>query len=180
MWFWLAYVLNEIMPPENLSKNCTYAEAVRSSAAKRYGIKNEPNGRQLFVMKHLAVNLFQPVRDHFGKKIFISSFYRSEEVNAIIGGVANSDHCVNADVAAIDLDNDVWEKETGVSNADIFWYIFDNLDYYKLIWEFGDDNKPNWVHVSFSTDPKKNKRKLTYKAVRGHGRTSYVTFKDNR
>lgn len=165
---------------KKLSKNCSYSEAVRSETAKRQGILNKPNGRQLFVMKHLAVNLFQVVRDHFDKKIFISSFFRSEELNKFIGGAIHSDHCVKEDTAAIDLDNDVWENETGVSNADIFWFIYDNLDYYKLIWEFGDNKKPAWVHISYSTDPNKNKRKETYKAIKGHGRTSYVTFKDNR
>lgn len=167
---------------EKLSDNLSYAEATRSNTAKRYGISNEPDLRQLRVMKHLAVNLFQVVRDFFDSPIYVSSFYRSRKLNEIIGGVVNSDHCVNEDVAAIDLDNDGFNEDgvSDVTNADIFWYIYDNLDYYKLIWEFGDDNKPAWVHISFSEDPNKNKRKLTYRAIRGHGRTSYVTFKDHR
>jgi uncharacterized protein YcbK (DUF882 family) len=87
-----------------LSPNLTYEEAIRSETAKRYGINNKPSPRQLEVIKNLAVNLFQPVRDHFAVTLFVSSLYRSPELNAKIGGAASSDHMVKEDVAAIDFD----------------------------------------------------------------------------
>lgn len=159
----------------NISEHITYNEAVRSATAIRFGIDNTPNERQLTVMRHLALNLFEPVRNHFDKPIRVSSFYRSKKLNRKIGGALNSDHIILEDVAAIDLDNDAltW---TGVSNADIFWYIFDNLNYYKLIWEFGDKKNPAWVHISFSLDDNKNKRKHTYYAHKPRGRTVYSNF----
>ena len=164
-----------------LSKNLSYQEAIRSGVAKRLGINNEPNSKQLHVMRVLANDIFQVVRSHFGDKIYVSSFYRCPKLNEAIGGAAQSDHMIMEDVAAIDLDNDIWEAETGISNADIFYFIYDNLDYYKLIWEFGDSDKPAWVHISYSTDSKKNKRKQTFRAVRDSlDRVSYTIFKDNR
>lgn len=164
---------------KNLSPNLSYNEAVRSSTAIRFGIANIPDDRQLAIMEHLAINLFEPVRNHFDKPIRVSSFYRSPQLNRKIGGASNSDHMVLEDVAAIDLDNDAltW---TGVTNADIFWYIYDHLDYYKLIWEFGDDKNPDWVHISFSLDDKKNKRKHTYYVHKPKGRTVYSLFDETK
>lgn len=163
-----------------ISDHISYKEATRSNTAERLGIKNKPDERQLVVMKHLAINLFEPVRTHFDKPIYIFSFFRSEELNKRIGGARFSDHMVLSDTAAIDIDNDRFVGWTGLSNADIFWYIFDNLDYYKLIWEFGDRENPAWVHISFSLDDRKNKRRHTYYAHKPKGKTTYSKFDEKR
>jgi hypothetical protein len=47
---------------------------------------------------------------------------------------------------ALDLDADVFG---GTSNCDVFHYIKNNLEFDQLIWEFGDEGSPDWVHVSF-------------------------------
>ena len=80
----------------------------------------------------------------------------------------------------VDLDNDAIKEVTGVTNADIFYYAFDNMFYNKLIWEFGDDEQPRWVHISFSTDHKKNKKRKTYRAIKRQGKVMYLKFKDRR
>ena len=164
-----------------LSKNLSYEEATNSMYAKRNGLDNTPNFRQLGVMKYLAINLFQVIRDYFDSPIIVSSFYRAEEVNKGVGGSSKSDHMIKGNVAAIDIDNDNIEAETGVSNRDIFYFIYDNLDYYKLIWEYGDNNKPSWVHVSYSKDERKNQEKRTYRIRRdGAGNVITEQFKDRR
>ena len=61
----------------------------------------------------------------------------------------------------------------GVTNADVYNFIKDNLEYDQLIWEFGNDKNPDWVHVSYSKD--KN-RKQRLKAVKNNGKTSYVNL----
>lgn len=165
---------------KKLSEHISYLEATRSATALRLGIDNTPDDRQITVMRHLAINVFEPLRNHFKTPIRVSSFYRSPILNRKIGGASKSDHMVQGDVAAIDLDNDPFENWTGVSNADIFWYIYDNLDYYKLIWEFGDNEKPSWVHISFSLDDQKNKRKHTYHAHKPKGRTVYSLFDESK
>lgn len=166
----------DMNPTDRLSKNLTYGEATKSRTAIKYGIKNEPNRRQLQIMTRLAMDLFQPIRDHFNKPIYVSSFYRSQSLNKKIPGAATrSDHMILDTTAAIDLDND--GLNNGVTNADIFWYIYDNLPFYKLIWEHGDNQNPSWVHISW--DPSKNHRKHVYKAIRVNGKTTYQIFKES-
>lgn len=160
-----------------LSKNLSYEEVVRSATAKRLGINNTPNARQISVLKSMAKGLFQPLRDYFGVPIFISSGFRCKELNeAISGSSKTSHHMILRDICAIDIDQDAISSP--VSNADIFYYIKDNLDYHTLIWEHGDDKNPGWVHVSFSKDSKKNKRANTLRAVRKSLKTHYIPFKN--
>ena len=164
-----------------LSDHLSLREAIKSNTAKRKGIENRPDARQVEVMSFLAKNFFEVLRYRLGGfPIHVSSFYRSYKLNAIIGGSINSDHMVQGDVAAIDLDNDAIKDVTGVTNADIFYYVFDNMFYKKLIWEFGDDEQPRWVHISFSTDHNKNKKRKTYRAVKKQGKITYLKFKDIR
>lgn len=124
-----------------LSQNLTLAEACRSETAKRRHIDNTPSGTILDNLKLTAEKIFQPIRDHFKKPIYVSSMYRCERLNSLVGGTAHSKHITGQ---AIDLDND----GTDVSNKDIFNYIKDNLKFDVLIWEFGDES-PNWVHCSY-------------------------------
>jgi zinc D-Ala-D-Ala carboxypeptidase len=126
-----------------LSKNLSLAEFTRSQTAKRRGIDNTPMDNHLEAAKNLAENIFQPIREHFGKPIFISSGYRSDALNKAIGGSSSSQH---SKAEAIDVDMDGHSEPT---NTEVFYYIKDNLDFDQLIWEFGDDEKPDWVHVSY-------------------------------
>ena len=158
-----------------ISAHISYTEATRSSYAKRHGIPNVPTKRQIGVMRALAEGLFEPIREHFNTPIYISSFFRGSELNEAIGGATYSDHMVRGSIAAIDIDQDA--IGSSVTNADIFYYILENMDYHKLIWEFGDDNNPAWVHVSYSKLPEDNKRRITLIAERKSGRTHYRPFK---
>lgn len=166
---------------EMLSKNLSLKEAISSPTAIRKGIDNLPSFEQLTVIKHLAVNLFQPIRDHFNRSIKVNSFYRSPRLNKLIGGSTTSDHMVLNDIAAIDID-DIFCQKHGIYNRDIFEFIYNNLDYNNLIWEFNDIAtpaglpSPRWVHISYSIDPEKNKIKNTY-YTNGDG---YVPFKEMR
>ena len=101
----------------------------------------------------------------------MSSGYRSPELNKAIGGSKTSQHCKGE---AIDIDNDAREYP---SNADIFWYIYDHLEFDQMIWEFGDDKNPSWVHVSYKSE---GNRKQVLRASKSKGRTVYTNFQDNR
>lgn len=151
-----------------ISKHLSLAEVIRSEAAKRKGISNMPTKQHLDNFVALAENVFEKVREHFGVPIYISSGYRSAELNFVIGGAVNSQHSTGE---AIDIDMD--GSDSNVTNADIYNYIKDNLDYDQLIWEFGTDKNPDWVHVSYS---KKKNRKQRLKAVRKNGKTSYTNL----
>lgn len=160
----------ELAMSENLSKHLSYREATFSSTAERFGIENKPTFEQLYCMKHLALNFFEPLRNHFGVPIKVNSFFRSQELNKKIGGAKKSDHMILSDVCAIDID-DTYSRHHGVYNRDIFQYIRENMDFYKLIWEFDEyiDGKPNpkWIHISYSTDEKKNKERNMFYTLDG-------------
>lgn len=151
-----------------ISKHLSFAEVVRSETAKRRGISNVPTAEHLENFKLLAENVFEKVREHFKVPIYISSGYRSKELNDAIGGSKTSQHSKGQ---AIDIDMD--GSRSKVTNADIYNYIKDNLEYDQLIWEFGTDSNPDWVHVSYSEN--KN-RKQRLKAVKTNGKTSYVNL----
>jgi len=142
-------------------------EVTKSATAKRKGISNEPTIEHMENLKAVAQNIFQPVRDHFGKPIAVTSGYRSADLNKAIGGSSTSQHCKGE---AIDMDADVFG---GVTNREIFEYIKDNLDFDQLIYEFGDENNPDWVHCSFIS---KGNRRQVLRAVRKNGRTSYELY----
>jgi zinc D-Ala-D-Ala carboxypeptidase len=152
-----------------LSKNLSLAEVIRSETAKRRGISNMPTPEHIENFKLLAEKVFQPIRDHFGVPIRISSGYRSKELNTAIGGSLSSQHCQGE---AIDIDMD----GTTVTNAEIFNYIKDNLNFDQLIWEFGTDTNPDWVHVSYDSAGKQRKQILKAKRAAG-GKTTYVPYK---
>jgi hypothetical protein len=151
-----------------LSKNLTLSEVTRSESAKRKGISNEPTAEHLENFKKLALHVFQPIREHFLVPIRISSGYRSAALNKAIGGASSSQHCTGE---AIDIDMD----GTSITNAQVFNYIKDNLNFDQLIWEFGTDKNPDWVHVSYESTGKQRKQVL--KAVKSNGKTSYVPYK---
>jgi hypothetical protein len=126
-----------------LSRNLSLKEATKSNTATRLGIKNEPEQWEINNLRAVAENIFQPVRDHFGVPIGVSSGYRCKELNKAIGGSKYSQHMIGE---ALDIDADIYGK---VTNAEIFNYIKNNLEWDQMIWEFGDDEEPNWVHVSY-------------------------------
>jgi hypothetical protein len=128
-----------------------------------------PTPEHIENFKLLAEKVFQPIRDHFGVPIRISSGYRSKELNTAIGGSLSSQHCQGE---AIDIDMD----GTTVTNAEIFNYIKDNLNFDQLIWEFGTDTNPDWVHVSYDSSGKQRKQILKAKRAAG-GKTTYVPYK---
>lgn len=148
-----------------LSENLTLAEVIRSESAKRFQINNNPTAEHLENLKLLATHIFQPMRDHFGVPIHISSGYRGLALNKRIGGARNSQHSTGQ---ALDIDM----QGTKVSNADIFNWAKDNLKFDQLIWEFGDDNNPDWVHISYAKKP----RKQILKAKRNGLQTVYSKY----
>jgi hypothetical protein len=150
----------------NLSKNLTLAEVTKSTTAKRLGIDNTPDEWTTENLRQVAINIFQPLREAFGCPIYVSSGYRSAELNTAIGGSTRSQH---VEGRALDLDADVYG---GCTNSQIFNWIKENLEFDQLIWEFGDDDNPDWVHVSYVYDGINRKRCL--KACRDdNGKTYY-------
>ena len=150
-----------------ISKHISGREGVYSTTATRLGIKNEPNKKQLNNMKLIAEEVFEPLRAYVGGPIKINSFFRSPELNKTIGGSTKSQHCHGQ---AIDLD-DTFGRAT---NAEMFEFIKKHLDFDQMIWEFGDDENPDWVHVSYVSEEENRNRCL--KAYRKDGKTQYMVI----
>ena len=154
-----------------LSKYFTLGELTPSSTAKRLGIKNNPTPAHLECLKLLATNVLDKVREHFGKPIWISSGYRCKALNDVTpGSSATSQHCSGE---AADLDQD--SKGTGVTNKMVFDYIKDHLTFDQLIYEYGTDANPDWVHVSWESTGKQRKQVL--RCTRVKGKPVYTPYK---
>tara|TARA_Y100001972_G_scaffold106505_1_gene134969 strand:+ start:309 stop:770 length:462 start_codon:yes stop_codon:yes gene_type:complete len=150
---------------EKISKHISYHEGTYSRTAERRELDNTPNKEQLKCMKEVAENLFEPLRKWVGGPIKINSFFRGEPVNTAIGGSRKSQHMKGQ---AIDIDDTFGHK----TNAEMYHYIKDNLDFDQMIWEFGTDKNPNWVHISWVSH-RPNRKKLTV-AKKIKGRTKYI------
>ena len=148
-----------------ISEHISYKEATRSVTAMRLGIDNTPNEYQLQNMELIAKNIFEPLRKAVGGPIKINSFMRVEKLNQAIGGSSRSQHCQGR---AMDLD-DTYGHWT---NAEMYHYIKNKLDFDQIIWEFGTDENPDWVHVSY-VDADSN-RKRCLKAIKENGKTKYI------
>lgn len=153
-----------------LSEHLSLSEVTRSATAKRTGVSNQPTEAHIANFKLLAEKVFEPIRKHFGKPIFISSGYRSAALNKAVGGSASSQHCQGE---AIDIDMD--GRGNGITNKMVFDFIKDNLEFDQLIYEFGTDANPDWVHVSYESTGKQRKQIL--RAVRKGKATTYVPYK---
>ena len=138
-----------------ISKHISYKEGVYSTTAMRRGIDNNPNDDQLSNMELIAEEVFEPLRSWVGGPIKINSFFRSPELNK---------------GQAIDLD-DTFGRAT---NAEMYHFIKEHLNFDQMIWEFGDDDNPNWVHVSFVSEDENRNRCL--KAYKDKGKTKYMVI----
>lgn len=135
-----------------ISKHLTLEELITSQTATRKRIDNTPSAQVISNLKLVAEKVFEPLREGLGKPIKISSGYRSPALNKIIGGAKNSQHTTGE---ALDL-----QGIGGLKNSEIFNYIKNNLDYSQLIWEYGTEKEPAWVHVSYKKSG--NQKQILY------------------
>ena len=147
-----------------ISEHISYKEGVYSITATRRGIDNTPNDEQLTNMELVANEVFEPLRTYVGGPIKINSFFRCPDLNTAIGGSSKSQHCKGQ---AIDIDDTLGKA----ANAEMYHWIKENLDFDQIIWEFGDDDNPDWVHVSY-VSPKENRNRCL-RASKSKGKTIY-------
>ena len=148
-----------------LTKNFNLREFTKSNTAARLGIDNNPTAEHIHNLAALCENILQPLREALGQPIRITSGYRSEALNEAIGGSKTSDHSFGR---AADLEFYVDGKE---DNARLFNVIKTlDLPFKQLIYEFGDEEQPDWVHVAFE---KGSERHETLQAYKDKGKTKY-------
>lgn len=129
----------------------TISELTRSSTAQSQHIDNTPSPEIRAKLETLITNCLDPIRRIYGKPIIVSSGYRSPELNAAVGGVANSQHTKGE---AADLVPASGGSLAGIFRAAVQFGNFDQL----IIEQKG---KSKWVHVSYTGMPRR--RILAYK-----------------
>ena len=153
----------------NISEHITYAEAIHSNTAKRKSIDNTPNPNHVENMKVTAEKIFEPLRKFVGGPVKITSMFRSAALNEALGGSSSTSQHMKGQ--AMDLD-DVYGYK---SNAEMYHWIKENLSFDQLIWEYGTDMNPNWIHVSYVSEEDNRKRCLkAYKDE--YNKTKYKTI----
>lgn len=167
----------------NISEHITYKEAVRSNEAIRHGLDNTPGEKELENMRMWADKVFEPTRAYVSMKrgvdtpIMITSFFRSIEVNRKAGGSQTSSHCAGMATKIEEAAGDIETNYPDFTNKDLFYLIKDKGAFDQLIWEFGDDNQPAWVHVSYRRfDNRMEVKRAIIVDIDGEKKTKYVPF----
>lgn len=149
-----------------ISEHISWTEAIRSKTAKKHEIDNIPNQSQIVNMKSIAKNVFEPLRTWANEPIRINSFFRSPELCIKIKSKPTSQHTKGQA-----LDIDAMGQKT---NGELFEYIKDNLNFDQLIWEHGNSENPDWIHISYVD--KLNNRNRILKAVKKGNKTTYEYY----
>ena len=146
-----------------LTANFSLNELTKSQTAERKGIDNTPGPNHQENLKSLCEMILQPVRDHFGQVVSVSSGYRSPELCVAIGSKTTSQHA-KGEAADFEI--------FGVSNKELADWINENLDYDQLILEYWKESDPNsgWVHCSYTDG---SNRKQYLRAYKEDGKTKY-------
>jgi len=151
-----------------IGNNLLLNDCIKSDTAIKLGIDNTPLIEHIDALKILAKKIYDPLCKEYNMRIPITSMYRSQELNKKIGGSKTSQHCRGE---AVDLDFD--QIKSNYTNANLFEYIKENLIFDQLIWEFGNDKNPDWVHVSYAKNG--NNRKMIMKAIKTvKNKTQYI------
>jgi len=153
-----------------IGKYLTLEECCKSATALRLGIDNKPNQQQIIALNTLTVNIYDKCCEKFLVKIPVVSGFRSKALNDAISGSSQSSQHMRGEAFDLDLDGTF----NGVNNAQLFEYIHSHLSFDQLIWEFGTEKSPAWIHVSYDVSGKN--RKNVFYSAKNNGKVHYKPF----
>ena len=137
-------------------KYFSIAEFLRSDAAEKYQVDNIPNDAQLSQVlgniKALVLNVLDPLRAMIARPVIITSGYRSQRVNELVGGSKTSQHLLGK-AADIHVQGYTPQQMEMVYRTIQMYYDFDQLIFYP---------SKNIIHVSWNGD--KNRQESWVKA----------------
>lgn len=153
----MKYELNYKMTP-----HFEYGEVIKSRTALLNGIDNNIPTQKLFDTAVATCQFMELVRALFiGYYIAISSFFRCNKLNFLIGSSLKSQH---PKAEAVDF------TVPGVRLKDVFLVIAKStLNYDQLIWEYGQ-----WIHISHKQGGLNRRELLVCQRV--NGKTEYKTY----
>lgn len=160
--------------PTQITPHFSYREMTRSTTAVRHGIDNTPNASELANLTYTAEQL-EKVRAYLNDKyqrpiaIIVSSGFRNEQVNRLVGGSKTSAHRYGL---AADCD------ATGFTSTNFAQEIRQMRDegliaFDQLILEFPERGDGAWVHIGFKKDGK-GQRNQILTATKRNGKTVYL------
>ena len=137
-------------------KYFSYSEFFKSDVAEKHQVKNIPDDAQLSQVlgniKALVLNVLDPLRARIGRPIIITSGYRSQRVNNLVGGSKTSQHMLGK-AADIHIQGYTPQQMDIVYQTIQMCYDFDQLIFYPY---------KNIIHVSWNGD--KNRQESWVKA----------------
>lgn len=145
-------------------KYFTFKELTKSATAIRRGINNSPSGLVMANLTALVCNVLDPLREAWGAPIRVTSGYRCEKLNRAVGGASKSQHVKGqaADITTM--------EDTPARNRKLLEKVLElGLPFDQLIWEYGTDTGPDWIHVSYAPGG----RRQVLRARRVDGKTVY-------
>lgn len=160
---------------KKISKYLTLEEATRSNTARRNGLSNQPGPLELVNIEDTARKLYDPIVDHFGLKPFLHCFFVTQAVNNLRAGAYSKSKHVKGIAFDADYDNVPEAAERGITNSQVFYFVFNNLDFDAIIWEMGNDENPEWLHLQYEEG--KNRRLIVLAYRDGNGEVQYEYFK---
>lgn len=125
-----------------LSDHFSLWEFTKSQTAKRKGIDNHAPEQIVVNLTEVALNILEPVREHYGVAFSPSSAYRCAALNEAIGSNPTSQHILGE---AVDFELPC------ITNRDLARWMRENLCFDQLILECHspDDANSGWVHCSY-------------------------------
>ena len=117
----------------------------------RYNISNFPSSSDLANLDLMINNIYEPCCINFNTNIVILPSYYNLQLQELLNLDTSSLHltgqALNFDIASLGRN---------VKNSDLFYFIKNNLEFNQLIWEFGNDNEPQYVYTSFILNNNQN------------------------
>lgn len=154
-------------PQDEISTHFKHYEIIKSSSAARYGIDNTPSSEVLTCAEGLAINVLEPIRNHFNIPFSPQSWYRGEKLEKHICWSSFKKWCIRKQMDF--QQQSTWDlyfsrkshpkgeaadiEISGIPNDTLYDWIKDNLEYDQLIREFPKAGDPysGWVHVSWTS-----------------------------
>ena len=149
----------------NLTKHFTLSEFERSAVATAHGINNSVPSQYIPTLQQLCKVVLEPLREHAGRPIIISSGYRCNQLNIRVGGVYASQHTLGeaADIQLPKTPYTDWDDHQSHTDMDIaqdwFQWIETHCDFDQLILET-TNGRDYWIHVSCRRNRKANRHQV--------------------
>ncbi|MFK4785597.1 D-Ala-D-Ala carboxypeptidase family metallohydrolase [Fusobacterium sp. MFO224] len=134
-----------------ISRNFTFCEATYSRRGKFFHLNNYPNKREYKNIIYIARRM-EDIRRIVGEEIQVNSWYRSGNINRLVGGSRHSAHRKGLAV-------DFTVRGRGSLNRALVQikrsgYSFDQIYYHS---------KTNYIHISFKLNRRQERKKIYYK-----------------